>query len=165
MFIEELLSKLSLSGLRYCVVGGVAINLHGIPRMTYDIDLVVIPEMVQLKSLAQLLDDMGLKCRLPIALTSLSDPIYRQQMRDERSLIAVTFTHPTDPLKEVDVLISPPIDPAGLIERAVIVDLNGTKICVASLPDLIEMKRISGRHQDLDDVAHLERILGDISND
>ena len=28
-------------GIDYLVVGGVAVNIHGVPRMTYDVDLMV----------------------------------------------------------------------------------------------------------------------------
>ena len=33
--------RLNEAGVRYAVAGGMAVNLHGIPRMTYDIDLVL----------------------------------------------------------------------------------------------------------------------------
>jgi hypothetical protein len=33
--------KLNERKIKYIVVGGIAVNLHGIPRMTYDIDLIL----------------------------------------------------------------------------------------------------------------------------
>lgn len=33
--------ELNAKGIRCIVVGGMAVNLHGIPRMTYDIDLLL----------------------------------------------------------------------------------------------------------------------------
>jgi hypothetical protein len=50
MFIQELLQALAEAEVRYCIVGGVAVNLHGVPRMTYDLDLVVVPEAEQLRA-------------------------------------------------------------------------------------------------------------------
>lgn len=41
VFIRDLLRALADAEVPYCVVGGVAVNLHGVPRMTYDVDLVV----------------------------------------------------------------------------------------------------------------------------
>ena len=44
VFLEQAITALSESGARYCVVGGVAVSLHGVPRTTYDLDIVVHPE-------------------------------------------------------------------------------------------------------------------------
>jgi len=41
IFLRDLLSALSDESVPHAVVGGVAVNLHGVPRMTYDVDLVV----------------------------------------------------------------------------------------------------------------------------
>jgi predicted nucleotidyltransferase len=79
-------------------------------------------------------------------------------MRDERNLIAVTFTDPSDPLREVDVLVAPPLDAREMFERSIIVDVDGTTVRIASIDDLIAMKRATGRPHDADDVAHLERL-------
>jgi len=61
-------------------------------------------------------------------------------------------------LREVDVLVAPALDAAGLFERSVTLDLDGTPIRVAAIDDLIAMKRGTGRPHDLDDVLHLERL-------
>ena len=37
VFIRDLLKALADAQVPYCIVGGVAVNLHGIPRMTYDL--------------------------------------------------------------------------------------------------------------------------------
>jgi len=41
MFYEELFEKLNMSGVDYVVVGGVALVLHGVVRLTADLDLMV----------------------------------------------------------------------------------------------------------------------------
>lgn len=33
--------KLNEKEIRYIVAGGIAVNLYGIPRMTYDVDLIL----------------------------------------------------------------------------------------------------------------------------
>lgn len=33
--------KLNEKGIRYIVAGGIAVNLYGIPMMTYDVDLIL----------------------------------------------------------------------------------------------------------------------------
>jgi hypothetical protein len=158
VFVHDLLIRLSQSRIPYCVVGGVAVNLHGVPRMTYDVDVVVVPDASALAALQALLEGMGLRSRVPVKLVDFTDPAYREQMLHERNLMAVTFTSPSDPLQEVDVLVSPSIDARELVQRAVAVDLDGTPVPVVALEDLIALKRASTRAHDADDAAHLERI-------
>lgn len=158
MFIREILSALSQARVDYCVVGGVAVNLHGVPRMTYDVDIVVAPTRASLTALASLLDDFGLKARQPIDLLVLADASERERLRRESNLIAITFADPADPLREIDILVSPPIDPATLIARAGTLSFAGVPVRVVALDDLIALKRAGGRAQDLADIAHLERI-------
>lgn len=49
MFLAELFGALEAARVAYAVVGGVAVNLHGVPRMTYDVDLA---DLVHLERLA-----------------------------------------------------------------------------------------------------------------
>jgi hypothetical protein len=158
VFIRELLAALAQARVDYCVVGGVAVNLHGVPRMTYDVDIVVAPTRATLSAVAALLDDFGLKPRQPIDFVALADARERQRLREESNLIAVTFGDPSDPLREVDVLVSPPIEAAEIIARATMMSFGGIAVRVVSIDDLIALKRASGRAQDEADVEHLERI-------
>ena len=41
IFYEDLLRALQASNVRYVVVGGTAVILHGVPRTTADLDVVV----------------------------------------------------------------------------------------------------------------------------
>lgn len=158
MFIRELLAALSASDVRYCIVGGVAVNLHGVPRMTYDIDIVPGLDRANLEALAAVLAKLRLSPRVPVTLAHFADPEYRREMA-ERNLLAVTFTDSNDPLREVDVLVSPPnIDADQIVARGTELRLGDLPVHVVSLSDLIEMKRLAGRAQDLADVQHLERI-------
>lgn len=66
---------------------------------------------------------------------------------------------PTNPLRSVDVFINEPIAFDQLLADAVIKDVDGLHVPVASIAHLIEMKRISGRARDLDDIDKLQQIL------
>jgi predicted nucleotidyltransferase len=70
----------------------------------------------------------------------------------------VTYTDPADPLREVDILVSPPIAAHDLVARAIRLTLGDISVPVIAIEDLIAIKRASGRPQDLADVEHLERI-------
>ena len=57
------------------------------------------------------------------------------------------------------MLTASPIPFAELWERAVEVVLEDTTVHVASIPDLIQMKRLAGRPKDGADIEALESIL------
>lgn len=159
MFIRDLIAALDRAGIRYCLVGGVAVNLHGVPRLTYDVDLVVAVDPESLRTVRQTLEALGLRCRVPVELESLGVDGERARLKQEKNLHAVTFTDPNNPLHEVDILVSPDVDISEIIDRAETLDADGLPFRVASLRDLIAMKRIAGRDQDLSDAEHLERLL------
>ena len=59
---------------------------------------------------------------------------------------------------DLDLLAQPPGSPSygALRRRADVVELNGASVRIASLEDLIEMKRAAGRPQDALDIESLE---------
>jgi len=158
MFLARLLGALDTSGVAYCVVGGLAVNLHGIPRTTYDVDLVVARNAANLARTEALLRGLGLTPRIPVKLADFADAAHCETMHAERNLIAVTFTNASNPLEEVDVLVCPPIDPDALVARSTLRQAGTLQVHVVALEDLLSMKRAAGREQDLRDVEYLERL-------
>ncbi len=156
MFIQDLLDALAVADVRYCVVGGVAVNLHGVPRMTYDIDVMVEMTHENLAACDATLLALGLRIRLPIRLVDAADRATAEAWELERNLIAVTYTDPANPLREVDILIAPSLSPDEVVARAVVV---GQGVRVAAVADLIALKRRANRPQDLADITHLERLV------
>lgn len=157
MFARDVALLLDEYGVEHCVVGGLAVNLHGIPRATYDVDIVVERALEPLGRCRKALEALGLRCRLPLVLESLASE--RDEDLRARNLVAVTFTDPNDPLREVDVLVAPPVPAAELIARSRYMEGTELRLRVVSLPDLVALKRAAGRQQDLADLHHLERLL------
>lgn len=157
MFARDVARALDDHGVGYCVVGGLAVNLHGIPRATYDVDIVVERTEDQLGRCRRALESLGLRCRLPLSLESLASET--DEALALRNLIAVTFTDPNDPLREVDVLVAPSVPASQLLARATIMESAELALRVVALADLVALKRAAGRKQDRADLAHLERLL------
>lgn len=155
MFLRELLAALSDASVPYAVVGGVAVNLHGVPRMTYDVDLVVTPTPDAFARLQRALGAARLAPRLPLELASLVSDEQRRSLKRDRNLVALTFTDPADPLREVDILLDPDIDAAGIVARAEVRPLGRETLRLCSRADLVALKRHAGRPQDLADLAQL----------
>jgi hypothetical protein len=62
-------------------------------------------------------------------------------------------------MREVDLFLEHPINFDELWNRSDIIPLSHTVVRIASIPDLIRLKRLAGRPQDLADIEALEIIL------
>ncbi len=120
MFLRALAAALSEHSVPYCLVGGVAVALHGVPRMTYDVDIVVRPDPDSYARADRALVTLGLRPRPGLELPTIVDPLVRRRLKDERHLLAVTYADPVDPMRQVDVLVDPDVDAEALIERSVL---------------------------------------------
>ena len=41
MFYSDLLTEFGKSEIKYIIVGGLSVNLHGVPRVTQDVDIIL----------------------------------------------------------------------------------------------------------------------------
>lgn len=140
------------SGVRYAVVGGYAVALHGAVRGTVDIDFVINWNQKTLARAENALNGIGLVSRLPISADDLFR--FRQEYMDKRNLIAWNFYNPQDLSEQVDIIIT--YDLKGI--RTKRVETADGPVLILPVRELIEMKRNSGRPQDLEDVKALEKM-------
>jgi predicted nucleotidyltransferase len=63
-------------------------------------------------------------------------------------------------MRAVDLFAEHVLDFEKLWQRSEEIALRDTRVRVASIPDLIELKRRAGRHKDLTDIEALQEILG-----
>src|SRR5687768_9322010 len=63
MLYEDVLRALSGAGVKFAVAGGVAVNLHGIPRMTQDLDLLIDMSRENVLALVECLTGLGYRPR------------------------------------------------------------------------------------------------------
>lgn len=151
--IERVLRALEAAGVRYLVVGGVAVVLHGHPRFTADLDLAVALEPANVRAAFAALATLGYHPRVPVSAEMLSDPEARRRLVVEKGMTVLSFASPDLPTTEVDVFADPPFAFDETYQRATRVDLGDVAVRVASIRDVIAMKRRVGRPKDLEDVA------------
>jgi hypothetical protein len=151
-FLTRVGAALDKAGVRYALVGGFAVALHGAVRGTVDVDVILAWDSRSLRAAEKALKAIGLVSRLPIT----ADDVFR--FRDEyirnRNLIAWNFYNPQDLTEQLDVIISTDLK-GKKVQRIETVD---GPVRVLGRNDLIAMKRASGRPQDLADVDALEKI-------
>lgn len=101
---------------------------------------------------------VGLKPRAPVNAASFADPETRARWVADGGMRVFWMWDPANPMREVDLFADNPVDFEELSARSELLPLEGTMVRVASIPDLIRLKRLAGRPQDLIDVEALERI-------
>ena len=79
MFYKEIFATLNAQGVRYLVVGGVAMNLHGVPRMTYDLDLMLALDIKNIQAAWKVLSSLGFQPRVPVTVSEFSDSQKRNE--------------------------------------------------------------------------------------
>jgi predicted nucleotidyltransferase len=156
---QTIFKELNKLGIDYLVIGGLAVNFHGVPRMTYHIDLMVLLESENILKLITKLTRWGYRPKIPIDPRDLADEVKRDSWVHEKGMKALNFYSETLPIGEIDIMIDSPIPYKELRNRAIKVELQDEKIPTVSIHDLIELKLHAGRKQDLADVEHLRLVL------
>ncbi|MDQ6797037.1 MAG: hypothetical protein M3011_03250 [Actinomycetota bacterium] len=155
---EPIFAALDANGVRSVVVGGVATVLHGHARLTADLDLVVDLRADQPARAIRALTELGLVPMLPVDALDFADPAKRDLWVRSRNLKVFTLYDPVDPLRQVDLFAEDPLPFDDLWDRSVEMQLASVSVRVASIDDLVAMKRSAGRPQDLADIEALELI-------
>ena len=148
--LSRLLGRLVEADVDFVVVGGVAVIVQASPRFTKDLDICYALGEANLDRLGAVLIQLGARLRgveedLPF-------------VPDRLTLRHVQMLTLTTPDGDIDLLVDPDGSPgyAALRRNASRVDLDGVTVLIASIDDMIAMKRASGRPQDLVDLESLE---------
>jgi predicted nucleotidyltransferase len=155
---EPLFKALNEAGVRYVVVGGLAVVLQGHARLTADVDLVVDLDESQALRVIETLAGLGLKPRAPVSPRDFANRSIRESWIRERGMQVFSMVDPSNPMRVVDLFVEHPMPFEELWSRSRILALEDTTVRVASIPDLILLKRLAGRPQDLSDIENLEAI-------
>jgi predicted nucleotidyltransferase len=158
MFYERVLTALSDAGVKFVVVGGVAVVLQGYLRTTQDVDLVVDLERENILKTLDVLTGLGLRPLVPVDVRDFADPAKRQDWIENRNMQVFSVRDWKDPFLSVDLFVREPVPYDDLERRADQVDVAGKKVLVAAIEDLVTMKRDAGRPVDLVDIQKLESI-------
>jgi hypothetical protein len=149
---ERILRKLLEHGVRFVVIGGVAAALHGSPMLTADVDISYERSRENLERLASALRELNAKLR-----GIEEDLPFKPDARALRSGSNFTFT--TD-LGDLDVIGWPDgiSSYEGLVSAAVPMRIGRQEVLVASIDDVIRMKRAAGRPKDVAGALALEEV-------
>lgn len=154
---EDIFKQLTEENIQYLLIGGAAVILHGVPRVTGDVDLMLSMTTDNILRFTKIMSKLGYKPKVPVKPEELADSEKRKEWQEQKNMKVFSFQHPDDPYMVVDVMINNPIDFDEVYKRRKIVDKWGTKISLVPQEDLIKLKEIAGRNQDLSDILLLKR--------
>jgi hypothetical protein len=141
--LQDVFRSFERHDVRYVVIGGIAAVLHGVPRATFDLDILIEATPANAQRLLAALLDAGLgtaALTTPEAVLANEITVFRDRVR-------------------VDVQTSTPgISFAQAAARRQTVTYQGQPFFILSRQDLISSKRAAGRAVDLEDIRTLERL-------
>lgn len=140
--LKEFIQSLNENAVRYLLIGGYALALHGHPRYTKDLDVWVDPSEHNAAALLNALKDF---CFGSLGLQS-SDFTKLDQV--------IQLGYPPN---RIDLLTSADgLEFSEAYERRLFLALDGVELSYICLDDLITNKKATGRLQDLADIETLQ---------
>lgn len=154
---------LDSEGVRYIIVGGLAVLAHGYLRYTNDIDLVIqlIPENIQRTFRA--LGALGYRPLVPVTAEQFSDRQTRERWIREKHMRVLSMWSPVHVETPVDLFVTEPFDFDKEFDAAYRKPLlDRREVRVLAIPALIAMKEAAGRSIDIADIENLRRIQDEL---
>ncbi len=139
---REFIALLNKHAVRYMIVGGYAVGIHGHPRYTGDLDIWLLPEPANAANIIKAIKDFGFG----------SLDIKESDLTKEDGVIQLGY-----PPLRIDLLSG--IDGVHFNDcypNRKIINIDGLSIDFIGYADLIKNKKASGRHQDLGDIDNLK---------
>ncbi len=138
---REFIESLNKHNVRYLLIGGYAVALHGHPRYTKDLDIWIWMDNTNAANLLDALKDFG--------FSSLSLVIEDFLKPDQ--IVQLGF-----PPNRIDLMTSPKgVDFNTCYASREKIEIEGLKVNLIDLNNLKLNKKATGRHQDLADLENL----------
>ena len=138
--LQSVFASFQRNDVRYLVIGGIAAVLYGVPRATFDLDILIEPTKENAQKLLDALLEIGFGTA---------------QMTSAQEIVDKEITIFTDRVR-LDVQTSTPgIRFEDAWRKRVTMTYEGQEFEVVSLKDLIQSKTAAGREVDLEDVRIL----------
>jgi hypothetical protein len=133
-----------MNRIKYLVVGGMAVNLYGLHRLTMDLDLMIDLSKANFTKFVEVMRGIGYETTIP--------------GKEWDKHLAIAFRTKTDEDKRIDVFLKNPIDFKQAYKKRRVFTAGKLRISCIGLDDLLAMKDKAGRVRDWIDVGSLKRI-------
>lgn len=154
--IEALLRELVDGGVEFLLIGGVAVAYHGYVRATKDVDVVPASDRDNLERLAAVLRRLEtlVEGAEDFAEEELPDPLDPETLELGGNWVLSTRLGRLDVMQWIgDHELWDELSPAAIEER-----IDGVPVKIVSYEDLVKLKELAGRPEDLLDLQHLREV-------
>jgi predicted nucleotidyltransferase len=157
--IQGILAELSQEGVDFLVIGGVAVGFHGHVRATKDVDVVPAPGEENLQKLVRVLERLEavVEGADEFEAGELPDPLDPQAIGLGGNWVLLTRLGRLDLMQWLgDSPLWEELSPAAVEEQ-----IGGIPIKFVSYEDLVKLKELAARPEDLADLKRLREARGD----
>lgn len=159
--IQGILAELSKEGVDFLVIGGVAVGFHGHVRATKDVDVVPAPGEENLQRLVRVLERLEavVEGTDEFEVGELPDPLDPQALALGGNWVLLTRLGRLDLMQWLgDAPLWEELSPSAVEEQ-----IGGIPIKFVSYEDLVKLKELAARPEDLADLKRLREARGDPS--
>jgi hypothetical protein len=141
--LDEIVSALEKNDIEYAVCGGLALSIHGFPRATFDIDLLIREE--SLRRAFEIAEVLGFDIHgLDMSFKERAVEIRRvSKIADDGEVLSLDF-----------LLVTPHVE--DVWQTRILLPWQGKMLAMVSREGLVKMKKLAGRHKDLIDIDRIE---------
>lgn len=141
--LEQIISDLEVNGIKHAVCGGLALTIHGFPRATFDIDILIQPE--SLEAAYKIVAEKGYDIRgLDMSFKERAVEIRRvSKIDDDGEVLSLDL-----------LLVTPQVRDVWETKEKLI--WQNKILWIVSREGLIKMKTLAGRAKDLIDIGRLK---------
>lgn len=141
--LSNIISALNENEIEYAVCGGLALTIHGFPRATFDIDVLIRPESLE--------KAYEIAARYGFDIRGL-DMSFKEKAVEIRRVSKIDETGEVLPLDYL--LVTPQVE--DVWETKEKLDWEGKTLWIVSREGLIKMKQLAGRDKDLIDIDRIK---------
>ncbi|MCK4667926.1 hypothetical protein KAU33_14315 [Candidatus Dependentiae bacterium] len=158
MLYFDILLEFYKHKVRYLIVGGLSVNLYGIPRVTQDIDVIISTEKKNVEKIIRILSRLDYILKQPVDPIIMADSTEIQRLHREKNLIDLSFYQKNNLHRIIDIVLVHNVNFKEAFQNKVIKKAKDIEIYLAPIDDIIRMKKLSGRAQDIADIEMLEKL-------
>jgi hypothetical protein len=156
---RRVLEILSVKGIRYLLAGNMALALHGIPRLSKDLDLLVDSDLDNLERISRIMRSEGLQPDGDTGYSRFKPEEGRPSPTAKDESPSLSYYLADDSGQRICVYYRASMFFAPAFERRISIPSGSMMIDVMSLEDLILIKVGSDDPADLADAKALERVV------
>lgn len=86
MLFEHIFKELEAHKVKYLVIGGIAVNLHGFARATGDLDIMISYDDSNVEAFLMAAGALDLTPKIPVKLEEFSDPSKREMWQNSKNM-------------------------------------------------------------------------------